>query len=171
MEQPLKQRLIGATIIIALAVIFLPMLIGQKPMQPEEVVIEIPKPPEELNSRILPLPEQNSDLLAEVKIKKDKTVVISKPNIPKPPKKAAVEGLKAWVVQVGSFSDKKNADALSVTLIKAGFTAFVDPGSNPKGDIYRVKVGPELSREKADKLALTIKQKQKLTKAIVVQYP
>ena len=170
MEQPLKQRLIGATIIIALAVIFVPMLIGEKPSIPETVSIEIPESPADIDSRIVPLPEKTKDVLAEVKINKEK-VVITKPRIPNPPKKAPVEGIKAWVVQVGSFSDKKNADALSVTLIKAGFTAFVDPGSSGNGDIYRVKIGPELSKEKADKLAIVIKAKQKLPKAIVIQYP
>ena len=170
MEQPLKQRLIGATIIIALAVIFVPMLIGEKPSVPETVTIEIPEPPADIDSRILPLPEQANDVLAEVKINKKK-VVITKPTIPSPPKIAPVEGIKAWVVQVGSFSDKKNADALSATLIKAGFTAFVDPGTSKTGDIYRVKIGPELSKEKADKLAVVIKTKQKLSKAIVIQYP
>ncbi len=170
MEQPLKQRLIGATIIIALAVIFVPMLIGEKPSVPETVTIEIPEPPADIGSRILPLPEQTKDVLAEVKINK-KEVVITKPAIPSPPKKSPVEGIKAWVVQVGSFGDRNNADALSATLIKAGFTAFVDPGSSKNGDIYRVKIGPELSKEKADKLAVVIKTKQKLPKAIVIQYP
>jgi DedD protein len=171
MEQPLKQRMIGATIIIALAVIFVPMLIGQKPTNPEAISIEIPEPPAEIDLGITPLPELSNNGLAEVKINKDKSVVITKPSIPKPPKKAPVKGLTSWVVQVGSFSDKKNADALAATLKKAGFTAFVDPGTNNKTEIYRVKIGPELSKEKADKLAITIKEKQKLTKAIVVQYP
>ena len=171
MEQPLKQRMIGATIIIALAVIFVPMFIGQKPTDPEAISIEIPEPPAEIETGITALPELNNNGLAEVKINKDKKVVITKPAIPKPPKKAPVEGLKSWVVQVGSFSDQKNADAFATTLKKAGFTAFVDPGKSNNSDIFRVKIGPELSKEKADKLAITVKAKQKLTKAIVVQHP
>lgn len=170
MEQPLKQRLIGATIVIALAVIFVPMLIGKKPSIPETVTIEIPEPPTDIDTRILPLPENTDEVLAEVKINKKK-VVITKPTIPKPPKNEPVEGIKAWVVQVGSFGDKKNADALSASLIKAGFTAFVDAGSINNNDVYRVKIGPELSKEKADKLAAEIKTKQKLLKAIVIQHP
>ncbi len=171
MEQPLKQRMIGATIIIALAVIFVPMLIGQKPTDPEAISIEIPEPPAEIELGITPLPELSNNGLAEVKINKDKSVVITKPSIPKPPKKAPVKALTSWVVQVGSFSDQKNADALATTLKKAGFTAFVDPGTSNKTEIYRVRIGPELSKEKADKLAVVVKEKQKLTKAIVVQYP
>ena len=117
------------------------------------------------------MPELSNNGLAEVKINKDKSVVITKPSIPKPPKKAPVKALTSWVVQVGSFSDQKNADALATTLKKAGFTAFVDPGTSNKTEIYRVRIGPELSKEKADKLAVVVKEKQKLTKAIVVQYP
>ncbi|OUR88704.1 sporulation-like protein, partial [Cycloclasticus sp. 44_32_T64] len=48
MEQPLKQRLIGAIILISLAVIFVPMLIGEKPTDSEIISIEIPEAPKDL---------------------------------------------------------------------------------------------------------------------------
>jgi len=171
MEQPLKQRLIGAIILISLAVIFVPMLIGQKPTESDIVSIEIPEPPEDLDSRILALPEQETEALAEVSISKEEGVKITKPTIPEPPKAKAVEGITAWVVQVGSFSDQKNADALSARLMKAGFTAFVEESAGKQGEIYRVRVGPELSKEKADTMKVALQKAQKLSNAIVVQYP
>ena len=173
MEQHLKQRLIGAIILISLAVIFVPMLIGTDRSQPSSISIEIPEPPEELDSKILALPEQDNELLAEVSVSKDTGVTVTQATIPSAPVTTvkAVEGITAWVVQVGSFSEQKNADALSNRLIKAGFVAFVEQVDGNNGEIYRVRVGPELSKEKADALGIKLKQQQQLSSAIVVQYP
>ena len=113
MEQALKQRLIGAVILISLAVIFVPMLIGGKPGDNEVVSIDIPELPKELESRIIALPEQTMEPLAKVSLSKGQPVKITTPSIAKPPLRNAVEGISAWVVQVGSFSDKKNAKGLS----------------------------------------------------------
>ena len=176
MEQPLKQRLIGAIILISLAVIFVPMLIGEKPTDSEIISIEIPEAPKdlELDSRILTLPEQSEEVLAEVSISSKSGAKVTKllqPAIPKPPEMKKVEGITAWVVQVGSFSDQKNANALSTKLMKAGFTAFVEQSSNNKGDVFRVRVGPELSKEKAGAVSAKLKKAHQLPNAIVVQYP
>ena len=172
MEQTLKQRLIGATILISLAVIFLPMLIGHKPSEVDPVYIEIPKPPEDLQSNIKVLDEIESEPVAMVSISKsgkESTQLI--PSIPPAKKIKPVEGLNAWVVQVGSFSAKANANALTEKLKQAGFTAYVEQIDSSKKSIYRVKVGPELSRKKADALQTVLLKEQKLPKSIVVQYP
>ncbi|MEW5056254.1 sporulation-like protein [Cycloclasticus sp. 46_83_sub15_T18] len=171
MEQALKQRLIGAVILISLAVIFVPMLIGGKPGDNEVVSIDIPELPKELESRIIALPEQTMEPLAKVSLSKGQPVKITSPSIAKPPLSNAVEGISAWVVQVGSFSDKKNAKGLSDQLKKAGFTAFVEQSAGKKGEIYRVRVGPELSEKQAGLIKLKLQQEQKLAKALVVQYP
>ncbi|ORU93025.1 MAG: sporulation-like protein [Cycloclasticus sp. symbiont of Bathymodiolus heckerae] len=174
MEQPLKQRLIGAIILISLAVIFLPMFIGNKPTDAEIVAIEIPAAPKDLASKIVALPEAEIEALAEVTISKEsgaKVVQIAQPIIPKPPKLKTVEGITAWVIQVGSFSAEKNANALSAKLMKAGFTAFVEQSAGKKGVVYRVRVGPELSKEKAEAMSAKLQKEQKLVNAIVVQYP
>jgi len=174
MEQPLKQRLIGAIILISLAVIFVPMLIGQKPTDSDIISIEIPEPPKDLDSRILSLPEQETETLAEVSISKESGIKVTKsspPAIPKPPTAKRVEGITAWVVQVGSFSGEENANALSTKLMKAGFTAFVEQSSGKKGDVFRVRVGPELSKEKADAINAKLQKEHELPNAIVVKYP
>ena len=67
--------------------------------------------------------------------------------------------LSAWVIQVGSFSRKKNALAFRDKLRAAGFTAFIEPRSAQSGTMYRVRVGPELDKKRAaDKLAQLKKQ-------------
>jgi len=199
MEQPLKQRLIGAIILISLAVIFLPMLIGSKPTDVEIVDIQIPPPPADLPNKIVTLPEQKTEALAEVKISTAsgvkvvvkepvasttpskkvtvakeltrKLVQIKQPVIPKPPKLKPIEAVSAWVVQVGSFSDGVNAKKLSDKLIKAGFTAFVEESAVKSGAIFRVRVGPELSKAKADVMKAKLQKEQSIKSALVVQYP
>ncbi len=174
MEQPLKQRLIGATIVISLAVIFLPMFIGQKPADTDIITIDIPTEPSEPTPNIQTLPEQKEEIVAKVSISKESGVKISEqgpPTIPSPPEVKTVEGISAWVVQVGSFSDSKNANSLASKLKSAGFTAFVEPSSVKTGDIFRVRVGPELDKEKAEAISVKLQKEQKLSNTIVIQYP
>lgn len=56
MDPQLKQRLIGATVLIALAIIFVPMLLsGPAPKDGATVSLEIPPPPErEFQTRVVP---------------------------------------------------------------------------------------------------------------------
>ena len=171
MEQALKQRLIGAVILISLAVIFVPMFIGGNSQDNDVVSIDIPQPPKELKSRIVALPEQQAEALAEVSISKNKPVTVKKPSIPQAPKQKVVEGISAWVIQVGSFSAQANADGLADKLKKAGFSAFVEQSSGKVGDVFRVRVGPEISKKQADIIKLKLQQEQKLASALVVQYP
>ena len=171
MEQPLKQRLIGAIILISLAIIFVPMLIGNKPNESQSISIEIPEPPKDIDSLIPTLPEQERDMLAEVSISKDTGVKISKQTILVMPPLKLAEELNAWVVQVGSFSERKNADALSAKLKLAGFTTFVEQIVGDNAEVYRVRVGPELGKEKADAMKSKLQKELKLVKAIVVKYP
>lgn len=64
MDKALKQRLVGASVLIALAVIVLPMLLGGRPEAgaPEAQKIELPAQPPELNfeTRRYPIGEKSS---------------------------------------------------------------------------------------------------------------
>jgi DedD protein len=64
MEPALKQRLLGAVVLIALAIIFVPMLFsGNGPMQDSSTVnLELPPPPSrEFETRVLPVDAGNQD--------------------------------------------------------------------------------------------------------------
>ncbi len=77
--------------------------------------------------------------------------------------------LSAWVIQIGSFSRKKNALAFRNKLRAAGFTTFIEPLSAQNGTMYRVRVGPELDKKRTtDKLA-KLKKQFKL-RGIIVPY-
>jgi DedD protein len=76
---------------------------------------------------------------------------------------------QAWVVQVGSFSQSGNALALRDKLRSNGFTAFVEKLKTAEGTVYRVRVGPELKRENAEKQLKQLQLQMNL-KGIVMEH-
>lgn len=59
----------------------------------------------------------------------------------------------AWLVQVGTFSQKSNAEKLAATLRGRGFAPVISPTTSGGRKLYRVRVGPAGSREAATSLA------------------
>ncbi len=55
----------------------------------------------------------------------------------------------AWVINVGSFSTRPNADNRVQALARAGVTAFVEEGNANGKKVFRVRVGYFPSREAA----------------------
>jgi DedD protein len=78
--------------------------------------------------------------------------------------------VNAWVVQVGSFADRKNARALRDKLRQQGHASFVESVNGKSGRVYRVRVGPELTRAAADKLRQRLAKEAGL-KGLVQAYP
>ena len=75
----------------------------------------------------------------------------------------ASQGQMGWVVQLGSFSAKKNAIELRNKVKAAGFSGFVDVITNSKGVmLYRLRIGPLMEKIDAEKTKGDIKQKLKL---------
>ena len=128
MEEALKKRLLGAVVLMALAIIFIPALIGSDPIETPEISrmpkapqglefapellkqeIVIPPVPEPIATVVKPsVPENTTPTApaAEPKAPKAK----EKPKSPKVPLIRAVP--PAWVVQVGSFAQHENARCL-----------------------------------------------------------
>lgn len=78
--------------------------------------------------------------------------------------------LRAWVVQVGSFAEERNAEALRDKLRAAEFSAFVEPAEVGDRRMYRVRVGPELEKRIAERLKVEI-QKQLQIAGQLRRYP
>ncbi len=188
----MKERLVGAAILVIMAVIFIPMLLGGSPESDEPITeTNIPERPDnKSSSRIVPLLETETESSSTIKgVKEDKikpvdTLKESAHSITRQETIAESEqvvqladksqskrvGLTAWVVQLGSFNTKENADLLNERLRKAGYPAFVEPIKQEGGTIYRVRVGPELLRSDADSLLDKLKTSMKLD-GIVLRYP
>ncbi len=60
---------------------------------------------------------------------------------------------EGWVVQLGSFSSKPNAQRLTDEVSARGFPAFMMPLQRSGKTLYRVRVGPRKTREQAADLA------------------
>ncbi|MGJ0486556.1 MAG: SPOR domain-containing protein [Methylomicrobium sp.] len=67
-----------------------------------------------------------------------------KPSAPKNPAK-----FERWTIQAGSYTKKENAVSQRDKLRKLGFPSTLETLSTGKGPIYRLKIGPELSRQRA----------------------
>jgi len=187
MEQKLKERLVGAAVLVAIAVIFIPIIFTDSPETEVISGSNIPvKPETNFNSRIVPVIEsddkdssapiaqKDDGLIIEQKVVAEKVISAKETNAEKISKteidvKATV-GVSAWIVQLGSFTDEDNAQSLNKKLREAGYPAFVEPLKRNGKTSYRVRVGPEIKRSEADKLLKKLKEKMKLD-GIVVSYP
>lgn len=196
MEQKLKERLVGAAVLVAIAVIFIPIILNDSPEIESISGSNIPEKPETtFNSRIIPVIENDKKALLntvesesigseEIQNKNDQDIVAEKvvsdhdkiaDDISA--NKEAIEdevkidvGLSAWIVQLGSFTEEGNAQSLNEKLRMAGYPAFVEPLKKNGKINYRVRVGPEIRRSEADLLLKNLKDKMKLD-GIVVTYP
>lgn len=190
MQRRLKERLIGAAVLVMLAVIFIPMALDDSP-QMDTIITEtnIPERPvqEEFSSRIVPIKSTDkvtSETSREpepLALRDQPSPVREEPVKSQPPveSKTVVTkktvnrenvGVTAWVVQLGSFTNEANANALNKKLRKAGFTAFVEPLKQRTRMIYRVRVGPELLRSDAQLLQQKLKATMQID-GMVIQYP
>ena len=178
MDLALKYRIVGAAVLLSLAVIFVPMVLdgsGQKSVT--QVELEIPPEPtlifsDELEQRVQsPAPEftRSTDQAKEVTPPKPDLAkkVVPEVTINKDTKSE----LLSWVVQVGAFGEEEKATALQNKLAEAGFDAIVEHSGNQNKMIYRVKVGPVISQDVASKLQDRLRNELKLESAFVTRHP
>jgi DedD protein len=64
----------------------------------------------------------------------------------------------AWFVQLGSFASKANADRLIGTLKAKGYAVKVTVLATPDLPLYRVRVGPQADKVRADALNARLKR-------------
>lgn len=207
----LKQRLIGATVLIALAVIFVPMFLDGAGHREQSMQIDIPPEPEfEFEKRLPPLSEIGSESFDSIDVQepvssepgsphlppevvkapaavesdaseKAPSIARSSPPPPPPPPKAQAkpEAKTApsprtihhgWVVQVGSFKLRSNAQALGDKLKAAGYRVIEERGGTRSIPVYRVKVGPVEKRDRASVLLAKLRKEQ-LLEGYVTQFP
>ena len=121
-------------------------------------------------------PAKVADAEPKSKPKPEPVVAEKKPEPPKPqvanvtPKPNLVTAPpsgKAWVVQVGSFSDRANAERLRNKLIRSGYRAFVSQSRSNNRTVVRVRVGPELIRANADKLSRKLQRELSMQTMVV----
>ena len=100
---------------------------------------------------------------------------VTKPvSVPPPTKTAAkpepASDAKGFAVQIGAPASEQAAQSLRDKARAAGFTSYIQPVETETGRRYRVRIGPEHSREAATALLAAVKQKTGID-GIVVKHP
>lgn len=181
---------------VALAVIFIPMILpGHRDLGFDNGGSPIPPKPEELkNLKVLelekpqPAPEPREVVRTPIDERSPETpppppaddrpvsqeqTPIAEETLPPATNtdKTAATPPKAWAVQVGSFTQRDNAMKLRDKLRSKGYKAFVEQITSAGKTFYRVRVGPEISRDKAEALQKELQTKMKLQGSTVVPHP
>jgi DedD protein len=172
MEIQVRERLVGALVLVAIVVLFVPALLkgperatavaetgdrrsvvvpvpgASAPAQEDKPVPE-PLPPEpEPASVEHPLPQAAAPPATTESMRAEADV----------PAVGIAPGQPAWAVQLGAFSTREKADVLVAQLRKRGYSAFVLEHRASGKLLHRVRVGPEQDRQRAAAIADRLRQ-------------
>ena len=150
MNENLKNRIVGAAIIIALAVIIMPILFqgtGQKALKfkeiknQEEIVFKYSEEVEELY-------QDKSLNVKTIKNNLD-TKIINYKDLKN--KKDNNSSTKKWIIKVGSYSKKLNAEKQIQNLSEKKHQSFIMKSEKDNKIFYSVNIGPFFSVEDVKK--------------------
>lgn len=202
MERALKERIIGAVVLVLFVVLVVPIFLdgppdttemvsepvllpGQADQKTQTVVLDRnrtePVPaaskstpvdtrqepevaqPEPKTTQPEPVTEQPKAAPPKTESKPDESSAVAKGSEPiaEPAAPAAQPAVKPqpasttgmWAVQLGSFSNKDNADKLAADLRRQGYAAFLSQLPTDSGPLHRVRIGPQKDRQSAEAMA------------------
>ena len=183
----LKQRIVGAIVLVSLGVIILPLLlnggthldrgISRTNIPPKPKVLNKPLPkipvikkmPEAQPISNKPLLHSAKDIIVEVNQPVQKTK-ITPPKYKKMSKPSSAKVDTAYTLQLASFSKKSNAITLRDKLRKKGFKAYAESIRTSKGKVYRLRVGPYLNYEQISSAQKKIEKAFKLKNSVIIKY-
>ncbi|KSS92031.1 cell division protein [Pseudomonas aeruginosa] len=173
LERGLKQRIVGALVLIALAVIFLPMLFTRED-ESRQVVVEAPPRPQspampsvEVQPTEVPELQPGEEGNAPEIVEEGSPAAAGQPSQPigglpaTPP--ATQPPAQAQSVQLASLSNRARAEELQKTLRSQGYNAYIRSFDG----MNRVFVGPVIQRAEADRLRDQLSKQQKLNGFVV----
>ena len=194
MERALKERIIGAVVLVVFVVLVVPIFLDGPPADQEVVTERVLLPGQDATrtqtvvldrdrtepvpagtsnetqaeSAPAPAPEEApatepeasepeasaSEASAPV-AEREEPPRDPAPSQPKPAQQPtpASSPTGMWAVQLGSFSNKDNAEKLAADLRKQGYAAFLSQLVTEKGTLHRVRIGPQKDREAAEATA------------------
>jgi cell division septation protein DedD len=181
MDTALKQRLIGAVVLVALAVIFLPMLI--KGPAPDSGVSDVPltvpaTPGGQYETRELPLVTpgnvpssgvvgMENDVPGASASSSEAVPLGATPAAAAPMLPASTAGGN-FAVNFGAYATPADADAVIARLKQSSLPAFREPATINGKTAYRVRIGPYAERADAEAVRLQAAQVRSDVKAQVV---
>ncbi len=179
-DRALKERIIGAVVLVLLVVLVVPVFLDG-PSEETAVVSESVTLPGQNDqkrtqqtivldrNRSQPVPATRSGETFqrtsghEVVIEEsspsppDSKLTIAETSVPEPApaQQSAIpqSSTGMWAVQLGSFSNKENAEQLAADLRDQGFAAFLSEVYNSGTALQRVRIGPQKDRSSAESIA------------------
>ncbi|MBX3703456.1 MAG: SPOR domain-containing protein [Steroidobacteraceae bacterium] len=176
MEIRVRERLVGALVLVALVVLLVPALLkGPRQSQDaapgpqlksvevtltdgvrtgaEDALVPEPAPPP---ARATAAPSAQAEPPARERAPEPAAAVPAAP-APRPAAPAATAAAAAeqpaWAVQLGAFSTREKAEGLVADLRRRGYAAFVLEYRAGGQVLHRVRVGPEQDRARAAAIA------------------
>ena len=180
MERALKERIIGAVVLVVFVVLVVPIFLDGPPEDGETISERVMLPGQEDQksqtvvldrNRTQPVPAATTPAAAPVRqepaqqepVQEEPAREEPKPDVvpdkpveepaPKPAPQPAASTTGMWAVQLGSFSNKENAEKLAANLRKQGYAAFLSQLTTENGQLHRVRIGPQKDRESAEEMA------------------
>lgn len=196
MERALKERIIGAAVLVLFVVLVVPIFLdgppdddemvservllpGQEEQKTQTVVLDrdrsepvpgksveaTPQPTTETRSAETrpaatqpepgaaptPVPQPVAETVDEPVDEPEEQAAEEEPAPVRSSPPASTTGM--WAVQLGSFSNKDNAEKLAADLRKQGYAAFLSQLQTDAGQLHRVRIGPQKDRESAEAMA------------------
>lgn len=175
MDRALKERIIGAVVLVVFVVLVVPIFLDGPPGEGEVVSERVLLPGQDAQKmqtvvlkpdRSEPVPAANTTPAAAEQAAQPEPVsqaapapVVQKAPAAEPRTEPARENPAAisptgmWAVQLGSFSNKDNAEKLAADLRKQGYAAFLSQLDTDSGQLHRVRIGPQKDRDSAEAMA------------------
>lgn len=169
MDIRLKQRLIGAVVLVLLVVLVVPeVLTGRPEVEPMEVAVDAqseatavqPSATQEVEITLVDLAPEDEPVPAEVLAPPSPppdtdTPPVAIPDAPSAAVPAAPQPgpESGWAVQVAALGNETAARSMAADLQSRGYAAFVLEYRLNGKVYYRVRVGPEAQRDRAEALA------------------
>jgi DedD protein len=189
----IKEKIFGLLVIIALGVIFIPMLFEErqeaapapsaKKQEPalekpkQEVIILKEAPPKVEPVKEAPKIETIKKEVAQQEIVKKEEIKkeeIKKEEIKKeliapvtPKKSASAVERKGWALQLGTFGDKDNAMRLVRQLKNAGYPAYTKPLRRNGQEFTVVYVGPYVRKSDPERMRRIIESSFQLSGTLI----
>lgn len=176
MDRALRERIIGAVVLVIFAVLVVPIFLDGRSAESEIVSSSVTLPGQNdqqrkqqtiVLERDRSAPVPNATMAAAVPEKSEPepqaSVATPKKEAAPPPQRAPVEKTEAsipaesatgmWAVQLGSFSNQENAERLAASLRDQGYAAFLSQLDTGGGSLHRVRIGPQKDRAGAESIA------------------
>jgi DedD protein len=151
MDRALKERIIGAAVLVLVVVLVVPVFLDGPPGEDEIVSKSVPLPGQE---------EQKTQTVVLERDREDPVPAKTTQQKAPEPKPLVAQPAPEPVTQPQQKAETppENAEGLAAKLREKGFGAFLSKTTTSSGEQYRVRIGPQKVRAAAEAMAAQLKK-------------